>query len=109
MKSSMSRASSLSSASGRSMGGTLSGSFKRVSPEELAQLEAKVAKMNELQGNVSLMLSKAWQIEQAIAAASSAGSSCPPCNPEAHSTMVEPPPPPPPCSRPRRPPTLPPA
>mmetsp|Transcript_26969 Transcript_26969/g.69935 ORF Transcript_26969/g.69935 Transcript_26969/m.69935 type:complete len:637 (-) Transcript_26969:333-2243(-) len=88
VKSSMSRASSLSSASGRSMGGTLSGSFKRVSPEELSQLEAKVAKMNELQGNVSLMLSKAWQIEQAIAAASSAGSSCPPCNPEAHSTMA---------------------
>jgi len=76
VKSSMSRQNSESANSGRSLSGTLSGTFNKRTPEQMAELERKVEQMNKLQDNVSLMLSKAWQIEQAIHAANEGRQPC---------------------------------
>jgi hypothetical protein len=72
----MSRQNSESANSGRSLSGTLSGTFNKRTPEQMAELERKVEQMNKLQDNVSLMLSKAWQIEQAIHAANEGRQPC---------------------------------
>ena len=65
MKCSMSRQSSMTASSSKSIAeGTVRRTFNRLSEEDAKELERKVAEMQYVEADVATMLSKAWQKEQ---------------------------------------------